>query len=62
MISKKEISELADLCKLSPDDIGREDFLESLEEVINLFDKIKDVGVEGLNQPTRLMTTRNPLP
>jgi len=51
MISKKEISELADLCKLSPDDIGREDFLECLQEVINLFDKIKDVDVEGV-EPT----------
>lgn len=51
MISRQDVSQIAELCKLSFDDVQSDEFIQELEKVVDLFDKIKDLDTEGV-EPT----------
>lgn len=47
MISKEDVLEIAELCKLSFDDVESNGFIQEFEKVLNLVENIKDVDTSG---------------
>ncbi|MDR7869250.1 MAG: Asp-tRNA(Asn)/Glu-tRNA(Gln) amidotransferase subunit GatC [Tissierellaceae bacterium] len=51
MISKEDVSQIADLCKLDFNDVESDEFIGEFERVLNLVEKIKELDTEGV-EPT----------
>lgn len=51
MVSKEDIKDIADLCKLKFDEEEIEDFTEMFSQVLEHVDKLKEVDTEGI-EPT----------
>lgn len=51
MISKEDVSKIADLCKLDINDVESDQFVEEFQRALNLVEKIKEVDTEGV-EPT----------
>ena len=61
MISKQELFELADLCKLSFDDQQGDDFLKEFNSILELVERIKEVDTEGVEPTYQLNQYTNPV-
>ena len=51
MISKEDVSQIADLCKLDFNEVESDKFIGEFQRVLNLIEKIKEVDTEGV-EPT----------
>lgn len=51
MISKEDVSQIAELCKLSFDEMENAGFVKEFEKVLNLVENIKEVDTDGI-EPT----------
>lgn len=51
MISKEDVSQIAELCKLSFDDVENDGFIKEFEKVLNLVENIKEADTTDI-EPT----------
>lgn len=51
MISREDVTQIAELCKLSFNDVENDGFIKEFEKVLNLVENIKEANTEGV-EPT----------
>lgn len=61
MISKEEISKIADLCKLDFNEDESEKFMQDFQRVLNLIERIKEVDTEGVEPTYQVNEYKEPM-
>lgn len=61
MISKEDVSQIAELCKLSFDDVENDGFIKEFEKVLNLVANIKEANTEGIEPTYQVNQYKEPL-
>lgn len=61
MISKEEISQIADLCKLDFNEDESEKFIQDFQRVLNLIERIKEVDTEGVEPTYQVNEYKEPM-
>lgn len=61
MISKEEISQIADLCKLDFNEDESEKFMQDFQRVLNLIERIKEVDTEGVEPTYQVNEYKEPM-
>lgn len=61
MISKEEMSQLSDLCKLDFNDDEKDKFIEDLQRVLDAIERIKEVDTEGVEPTYQVNEYKEPM-
>jgi len=61
MITKEEISQIADLCKLDFNEDESEKFIQDFQRVLNLVERIKEVDTEGIEPTYQVNKYKEPM-